>query len=650
MSAAAHTTTSAATSALRSAAAILAGLASAAGVLVLPAVLAAEGRVEAASIVHVSTAGSDSSDGSSNAPVRTVKRAVQLAKAGDTVQIRSGTYHEEVQVYAKQVHLEAAPGADVVFDGARPVTGWGRVNNGWAAQWNTDFSRAGAPHTTTERPEAGWPEQFFIDGAELVEVTSSAAVLPGTFFHDRSSGRVIIGSDPTGRLVEGSDLAWAVYLNKAHGSSLSDVTVRRYATPTTNMAAVRAYANDLRIADVTIEDNAYMGVSVIGINIELSGIVTQNNGHLGAHAHSTTGLTVTNAVIADNNTEQFDPFHAAGGIKMTDSSGIRIVDSEVTGNAGPGIWTDLDSTDIVLTGNTVTGNSRSGIELELSARAIVANNVVTGNGESGVWVLETSDVQIWHNAIFDNVRDLWVEDGPRSDVDRVDVVNNTMGGIGRGGPAIVNVDDWTSDRSAEEMQVNLSTNRYWMPVESTTVQLSRWADWPYGVRLSDDLDEHRATTSQDHDAQFSRSPVNPYTRSTTDFRAPTRSATGQPLTDTIVAVLSIPSGSYAPGLISRPNTPDMPSPDTTSSQPPTPGTTHPDTTTTTATSADTTTTTPAPVTSSNGNDPTQMNGPFGNAAAAGLNGALQHAVRGAVQQRIITRAGFFESVRQLIAS
>ncbi len=165
MSATATHTSTFSTSALRGAAAFLASLASVAGVLVLPAVRPAEGRVEAASIVHVSTAGSDSSDGSSQSPVRTVKRAVQLARAGDTVQIRTGTYHEEVHVYAKQVHIEAAPGADVVFDGARPVAGWSRVNNGWAAQWNTDFSRAGAPHTTAERPEAGWPEQFFIDGA-----------------------------------------------------------------------------------------------------------------------------------------------------------------------------------------------------------------------------------------------------------------------------------------------------------------------------------------------------------------------------------------------------------------------------------------------------------------------------------------------------
>ncbi len=553
--------------------AVLGIVAIAAAVLAGAFVVPGAGRAAAADVVHVSPAGSDSASGSVDAPLRTVRRAIQLASPGDTVQIATGTYHEQVQIYAKEIHLAAAPGADVVFDGARQVTGWASGDHGWTAAWNTDFARAGAPHTTAERPEAGWPEQFFIDGTPLVEVTSSVAVVPGTFFHDRSAGQVVIGDNPTGRLVEGSDLNWAIYLNHADGSSITGITARRYATPFTNMAAIRAYADDLRLTGLTVEQNAYMGVSAIGNDIQLHDITTRNNGHLGAHAHRTVGLSVTDSVIEGNNVEQFDPLHAAGGIKVTDSSHIAVRNSEVSRNGGPGIWTDLDTTDVSVTGNTVIGNQRSGIELELSARVIVADNVVTSNGEAGVWVLETSDVQIWHNALFDNHRDIWVEDGPRDDVLDVDIVNNTMGGVGSGAPAIVNVDDWTSDRSAEEMRVALAGNRYWMPPTTSTAHLSRWADWPYGLKLSNDIGQHRSATGSDGDAELSRAVTNPYVRSPSDLRQPEGASDGNTLTSDVAAALGVDVQALPAGPIAMSAAPPPDSPETTTTTTTTPTTT-----------------------------------------------------------------------------
>ncbi len=631
-------------------------------------VMAGSDRADAATIVYVSPTGSDAANGSAGSPLRTVARAVQLAGPGDSVHIASGTYHEQVQVYAKQVHLAAAPGATVVFDGARIVTGWTRFDGGWAAAWNTDFGRAGAPHTTAERPEAGWPEQFWIDGVELTEVTSRAAVVPGTFFNDRSADQVVIGNDPAGRRVEGSDLNWAVYLNRSDGSSVSGITVRRYATPVSNMAAVRAYANNLRLDNLVIEDNAYMGVSAIGRNIALDHVTTRNNGHLGGHAHRVTGLTVTDSLIAANNAEGFDAFHAAGGIKITESSGIRLSESRVVDNAGPGIWTDLATTDVAIVGNTVTGNSRSGIELELSSHVMVANNVVVDNGEAGVWVLETSDAQVWHNALFENHRDVWVEDGPRSDVARVTVANNTMGGVGSGAPAILNVDDWTSDRSAEEMQVELASNSYWLPTTSTTRHVSRWANWPYGVELSSDIARHQSVTSGDLGAELSRAALNPYIRAAGDYRPPAGAPAGQPLTTAVAAALGVDGGTYASGPIARtpgadldPGTTSTTAPGTTSTTAPgTTSTTAPATTTsttvprTTSTTAPATTTvpgtTPSSVTTA-GSSVGNVTGAAGTSATTGAAvGGMQQAVRIASPQPVGTRTGLMGAAHHLLQS
>ena len=43
-------------------------------------------------VLHVSTTGSDSADGSADAPFRTIDRAAQAAGPGDTVLVHAGVY------------------------------------------------------------------------------------------------------------------------------------------------------------------------------------------------------------------------------------------------------------------------------------------------------------------------------------------------------------------------------------------------------------------------------------------------------------------------------------------------------------------------------------------------------------------------------
>ncbi len=502
----------------------------------------------AATVLHVDPSGADDASGAADAPLRTVARAVKLAKSGDRIVIAAGTYHEQVQVYGKAVHLAAAPGATVVFDGARRVTGWSAAAGDWSAPWTTGFARAGEPHTLPEVPEAGWPEQFFFDGAPLAEVTSRAAVVPGTFFYDVGAGRVWIGDDPDGHLVEGSDLAWGLYLNHADGSSLEGVTVRRYATPYTNMAAIRAYSNDLALRDVIVEDNAYMGVSAIGARIAIDRLTARRNGHLGAHAHRSSTLSITDSTIVDNNAHVFNFHHAAGGFKVTESDGVVVTDSTVSRNGGPAIWTDLSTTNIVVARNLVQGNSRHGIMIELSTAATIVDNVVTSNTETGIWVLESSDVRVWHNGAFDNFRDLWILDGPRADVFAVDVVNNTFGGGAAGAQSIVSVDDWTKDRSTAEMNLTMAGNRYWQPVGSPTPYISRFAHWPEPLALSATIEEHHAAAGLDLDADLSDATANPFARdpASGDYRQRDDAPVGRPLTAAVAAAADRMTGTSHP--------------------------------------------------------------------------------------------------------
>jgi hypothetical protein len=87
---------------------------------------------------HVATTGSDDADGSEDRPLRTINRAADLAKPGDTVVVHSGEYREWVQPRRgglselRRITYTAAPGEHVVIKGSEQVTGWDRVSgNVW---------------------------------------------------------------------------------------------------------------------------------------------------------------------------------------------------------------------------------------------------------------------------------------------------------------------------------------------------------------------------------------------------------------------------------------------------------------------------------------------------------------------------------------
>jgi parallel beta-helix repeat protein len=503
----------------------------------------------AADIVHVSPFGDDSASGSADSPVRTIEQGVRLAESGDTVQIAGGTYHESVQVYAKEVHLVAAPGADVVLDGARVVDGWSASPGGWSAPWSTDFERVGAPYTTSDVPEAGWPEQFFLDGAPLAEETSLAELDPGEFFYDKSLGSVVIAENPNGRLVEGSDLSWGLYLNKADGSTVDGLTVRRYATQNRHMAAVRAYADDLSITDTTVELNARIGLSAMGDRIDLVDVRALDNGHLGVHGHRSTDLTMTDLQVIGNNREHFDAKHSAGGIKVTETARLVVESTVSSDNNGPGIWTDLAVTDSRVVSSTAERNSRSGIEIELSQDIVVFDNTLVDNGEAGIWVLESSGVDVWHNTALHNVRDIWVLDGDRADLTGVVVKNNVLGGGADGAQALFNADDWTERRSAADMDVQIASNRYWLHPDSPTKLMSRWANWPQPLSLSAAIDDHRAATGQGDGSDLVVSSSNPFARSSSDIRQADDAPAASPLPAAVADAVGL-TGAHPAGALS----------------------------------------------------------------------------------------------------
>lgn len=82
---------------------------------------------------HVSTIGCDTWAGSKERPFRTIQRAADLAKAGDTITVHEGIYREHVNPRrggtsdSERITYEAAPGEHVIISGAEQIKDWIRV-------------------------------------------------------------------------------------------------------------------------------------------------------------------------------------------------------------------------------------------------------------------------------------------------------------------------------------------------------------------------------------------------------------------------------------------------------------------------------------------------------------------------------------------
>jgi len=142
----------------------------------------------------VSTEGEDSAEGTSEAPLRTLRRAVALASPGDLIRVRSGVYSEEFVlddrgpgVAAITVRGEGSPLPTLVPGGDRRTTVI-RVQGRWRLE-NLRVDVGGAP-------------MFAI----LFEEGSSGSVLSGSELRSGTAGAGVLVEGAQGLLLRGNSI------------------------------------------------------------------------------------------------------------------------------------------------------------------------------------------------------------------------------------------------------------------------------------------------------------------------------------------------------------------------------------------------------------------------------------------------------------
>jgi hypothetical protein len=354
--------------------------------------------------------GSDSASGSATAPLKTIAAAISKAVSGQTIVVRGGTYHESLTVPATRSNLtiQAYPNEAVWLDGSSVVTGWTQSGTNWVhSGWTKRFDHSASFTTGTNNPDfvnpaypmAAWPDQVFIAGQQLQQVSSASQVGAGKFAVDYTAQTITIGSNPSGKEVRSSDLEQAIYV-LAPGVTLQGFGVHRYGTPLPLLGTVRLAGGNDVARDLVVSDNATQGLSFRNSGNEADHLSALDNGMTGIHGNNEDNLTITDSVISGNNTEHFNESPSSGGIKVTRSRTVAVTNSDVTANLSKGIWFDESVVGFTIANNRLVGNS-TGITTELSDTGIIANNSVDG-GSRGLWIFDTGNVKVFNNYFVNN--------------------------------------------------------------------------------------------------------------------------------------------------------------------------------------------------------------------------------------------------------
>jgi parallel beta-helix repeat protein len=470
----------------------------------------------------VSPTGTDASAGTQTAPWRTLTHAVNTAPSGSTIVIRGGTYGEQVNVL-RSLTIQPYPGEKVWLTGSDVVTGWVADAGAWRKDgWTPSFTRADSSTTVAIDPAyplAGWPEMVFVNGAALRQVASRAEVGTGTFYVDDAGNRLYIGTDPTGRLVEASARGEALSL-RAPGSVVRGLGFRHYATPFAKMGAVKGYADRVVFENNVFLDNALAGLSVIGADAKVVRNTMAGNGKLGFHSHLSDRLVVEGNRVVGNNTERFHIAQAAGGAKITTSRDILVRANTMEENHGNGLWFDMSVYGADVVGNLLRNNYRGGLQFEVSANALVASNVIVGNRERGIYVLDSSDVEIWNNTLSRNGRNIFVLEGNRTstvdpaitwDVARVNIRNNVLSeSTATSNATLLGVDDARKLTSGAGMGVTADYDAFYRVSATSPSWVGVWSNWPTSMLVATTLDKFRTMTGQEQHGMLAEGGANPF--------------------------------------------------------------------------------------------------------------------------------------------
>jgi hypothetical protein len=336
-----------------------------------------------------------------------LQHKIDQAGKSAVVCFRPGMYHLRKPLVP--VTTQQLVGDDSVLSGAMRLhfTRHGKV---WTApEHHADGQRSGYCEPRSHGA-CRLPNDVLRDGRPLHRVFSRNSLEQGTYLIRYGKNRVVVPKDPAGHRIQ-IEVSPAAFVSDGTFSTSSTAvvgfTVENFASPAQH-GAIDASVGGWEIVRDVVRVNHGAGISTVGhSSVRRCRVV--RNGQEGI-AGDGDYMVINNNVIAHNNVAHFDPGWEAGGGKWAVADHLLVKFNRVFDNDGPGLWDDIDSTNVEYEFNTVRHNTEAGIFHEIGGVASIHDNTVRHNGfgkpewlwGSGILIAASHDVTVTRNTVSHN--------------------------------------------------------------------------------------------------------------------------------------------------------------------------------------------------------------------------------------------------------
>ena len=422
-------------------------------------------------------------------PGDNIAAIVSAKPAGTSFYIKAGKYRM-TSIRAKD-RMKFVGERGAVLSGAKKLTQFTKSGGLWVASGQTQgssnrFQGAEWGYCADGDGMCVFPEQLFIGNKLLRQVRTKAEVTAGKWYFDYANDKIWFADDPTGKTVETSVKANAIW-GDADDVHIEGLKMERYASPG-RQGVVNPRIGRIGAAGKgwTVKNNVIRNSHAYGIKVESGFNIIGNNihhmGQMGIGGGSISNIMIRNNELAYNCIEGYKCFGFAGGaLKLDEVTNVTMRGNYVHDNPGHGLHIDRWASNIVFEDNVVVDNLGNGIHYEISGSAIIRNNTVERNGfrdggHFGIMVLSSNNVEVYGNTVRHNrngilgrqdsrvtwgkLTNLWVHDNT--------IVQN---GSGRTGLAISGISD-TSYLTSKNNKFN--NNKYTFEYSNTSFQPFKW--------------------------------------------------------------------------------------------------------------------------------------------------------------------------------
>jgi parallel beta-helix repeat protein len=225
-------------------------------------------------------------------------------------------------------------------------------------------------------PKSG--DSFYTSPGAILDGEHSTSFAFQAFGEHREADRVtLVGASPTHLLVirnytDGGQAQRGTIQTGSRGQRATGWTLQWLDIVGSYSRGVST-SNNMVIAACHVDNSGRLGIGGGGSHVVVEGNMLDHNGsHVAPHVLS-----------------------EAGGIK-TVSRDIAIVGNFIGYNDAPGIWTDVDATNVLIANNHVVGNT-IGIHIEISHSVTIRGNQVDDTLKAGIMVSASNHVIVTQN-------------------------------------------------------------------------------------------------------------------------------------------------------------------------------------------------------------------------------------------------------------